>query len=165
MQIKVTYFDMHGRAESTRLALHIGGIPFEDERLTHEQFATIKETLPFGQLPILTVDGKVLAQSRSMLRFAGNLAGLYPTDSWAAAQVDEVVDAIDDIIALLVPSFHIDNPEEKIKMRAEIAANVWPKWFTAMEKYLKANGTGYYVSDKLTVADIQAYVMFSWFSS
>jgi glutathione S-transferase len=37
-KIKITYFNMKGRAEVTRLCLAIAGIPFEDVRLTGEQF-------------------------------------------------------------------------------------------------------------------------------
>lgn len=58
--LKLVYFDMKGRAEAIRLALHIGGIPFEDTRITYAEFTPeMKETLPFGQLPILEIDGKV----------------------------------------------------------------------------------------------------------
>ena len=33
-QLTLTYFDIHGgRAEAARLALHLGGIVFEDKRL------------------------------------------------------------------------------------------------------------------------------------
>jgi hypothetical protein len=48
--IKLTYFDIKGVAESIRLAFTVGGIKFEDERLTREQFTAIKPTLPFLQV-------------------------------------------------------------------------------------------------------------------
>ena len=37
--IKLTYFDMDGgRAETTRIALSIAGIEFEDHRISFEEF-------------------------------------------------------------------------------------------------------------------------------
>ena len=40
--IKVYYFHMTGRAETTRLCLYIGGIPFDDVRMTGEEFGKKK---------------------------------------------------------------------------------------------------------------------------
>ena len=36
-----------------------GGVAFEDVRITHEQFPEYKKKAPFGQLPLLEIDGKV----------------------------------------------------------------------------------------------------------
>jgi hypothetical protein len=52
--IKLTYFDIKGVAESIRLAFTVGGIQFEDERLTREQFTALKPTLPFLQVSTRT---------------------------------------------------------------------------------------------------------------
>jgi hypothetical protein len=40
--LKLIYFDIAGRAEMIRLALHIGGIEFEDVRVGREEFAANK---------------------------------------------------------------------------------------------------------------------------
>jgi hypothetical protein len=40
------------RAEPTRLALHIAGIPFEDVRIEHAAWPAMKEKMPFGQIPV-----------------------------------------------------------------------------------------------------------------
>ncbi|OQS02778.1 glutathione S-transferase, partial [Thraustotheca clavata] len=95
--LKLSYFDLAARAELTRLALYIAGIPFEDERLTREEFAVRKPTLPFKQAPTLTIDGEVFAQSHAMARYAGRLGGLYPSDPLAAYRVDEVIASSDDL--------------------------------------------------------------------
>ena len=65
-QLKMIYFDMKGRAEPTRLALAIGGIDFEDERISREAFMAAKTNgeYPFGQLPVLVVNGRMVAQSQ-----------------------------------------------------------------------------------------------------
>ena len=52
-QLKLTYFDIHGgRAEPARLALHMAGIAFEDNRITYAEFAEVRKSTPFGQVPV-----------------------------------------------------------------------------------------------------------------
>lgn len=84
------------RGDSIRMAFHYGGIPFTDERLSREEFSKIKETLPFGQVPILKVDdNKFLFQELAILRYVGQLVGLYPTDREEAVQVDIALCCVD----------------------------------------------------------------------
>jgi len=87
MTIKLTYFGGKGRAEPCRLAFHIGGVAFEDERINFEQFMALKPKLPFGTVPAVTVDNVQSAQSAAILRYAGKLGGLYPADPVQALQV------------------------------------------------------------------------------
>jgi hypothetical protein len=54
-QLKLNYFDFHGgRAEPVRLALHIGGIAFEDHRFTFPEFAEFRTLTAFVR-PCLSV--------------------------------------------------------------------------------------------------------------
>lgn len=87
-----------GRGEATRLALVLGHIPFEDDRIDGADWMAIKPKTPYGSLPLLTVDGQQLAQSGAMLRYVGALGGLYPRDLVRAALADEVVDAMADLV-------------------------------------------------------------------
>ncbi|KAE9072076.1 hypothetical protein PF007_g26309 [Phytophthora fragariae] len=60
-KLKLTYMPLPGRGEPICLALFIGGVEFEDERISREALANRK--LPFNQLPVLEVDGEVIAQT------------------------------------------------------------------------------------------------------
>lgn len=51
-QYKITYFPVRGLAEMSRLILTYAKVPFEDVRVTHEEWAKIKSNYPFGQLPV-----------------------------------------------------------------------------------------------------------------
>lgn len=69
-----------GRGDSIRLALHYGGIPFADEHVTYEELGKIKESLPFGQEPVLTINEKTfIPQEGAILRYVGWLTGLIQT--------------------------------------------------------------------------------------
>ena len=51
-KLKLTYFHIKARAEPTRLALFIGGIPFEDVRVEHKDWPAMKEKMPYAQIPV-----------------------------------------------------------------------------------------------------------------
>ena len=92
-KLKLTYFDFHGgRGEPARLALSIGGIAFEDDRVQPSDWERGKADTPFGALPVLEVDGQTLAQSNAINRYVGKLTDLYPSDAWQAALCDEVME-------------------------------------------------------------------------
>src|SRR5207302_1952499 len=71
--IKLTYFDTpSSRGEECRLALHLAGVPFVDERLKVAEFVQRRADTPFGALPVLTVEGHPpLAQTNTILRLIG----------------------------------------------------------------------------------------------
>ena len=97
-RLKLTYFDFDGgRGEPARLALHIGGVAFEDHRIAGKDWPAFREKTPFFALPTLEVDGKVVSQSNSINRYVGKVTGLYPRDDWQALLCDEVMDAAEDI--------------------------------------------------------------------
>jgi glutathione S-transferase len=59
--------------------------------LTREQFAERKESLPFGQVPVLTVDAQVIPQEVAILQYIGRQSGLYPSDREEALKVDIMI--------------------------------------------------------------------------
>ncbi len=55
--------------------------------------------MPFGQLPVLEVDGGVIAQSNAICRFIAKKAGLYGKDDLEQASIDMIIDFIGDLLA------------------------------------------------------------------
>ncbi|KDO29162.1 hypothetical protein SPRG_05406 [Saprolegnia parasitica CBS 223.65] len=157
--LKLSYFDMAGRAELTRLALYVADIPFEDERLTGEQFAARKQSLPFKQLPTLTVNGNVLAQSHAMARYAASLGGLYPAaDPLAAYRVDEILAASQDVLdALIVAAFSRDAAAKPALIK-DLVETKLPTMLPCIEARLTSSGK-YFLGDTLTLADLELYLM------
>jgi glutathione S-transferase len=121
--LKFTYFDFHGgRGEPARLALSIGGIAFEDDRVQTSDWDRRKGDTPFGALPVLEVDGQIVAQSNAINRYLGKLADLYPSDPWQAALCDEAMEAVEDISNKINATLFL--PEEQKKARE--GARRWP---------------------------------------
>ena len=169
MKLKLIYPDLpFWRAETSRLALFIGEIEFEDYRPSREVIAKMRTegVFPFGQFPVLQVDDNTIAQTGAIARFCGKLGGLYPTENdFYAAKVDEVIDLATDITGKIRPSLIEKDPEKRMEMRRELVETVLPNWLGFMETLLEKNGkTGYFVDDSLTVADLAAWRLCGWIS-
>lgn len=54
--------------------------------------------MPFGQVPVLEVDGKLLAQSYAIARYLARQNGLAGQGDWEQAQVDMYADCIKDLM-------------------------------------------------------------------
>mmetsp|Transcript_44354 Transcript_44354/g.118353 ORF Transcript_44354/g.118353 Transcript_44354/m.118353 type:complete len:221 (+) Transcript_44354:65-727(+) len=167
---KLTYFNFAGAAEKARLAFKLGGIEFEDERIEFSAWPELKPKTPYGQMPLLSIDGKApVAQSGAILRYIGRIADLYPSDADKALEVDEVIGLDEDLMRSMGPSFTIarapqalghaaDLPEEdrkalQVKLRAALAADEIPRFLGYFEAKLAKTGTGYFVGTKPTIAD------------
>jgi len=171
--LRIRYFPFTGRAAPIRDALKIGKIAFEDDFIPPEQFGERRAAgeFPFGGLPVLDVEtasGKLCsAQSNAILRFAGRLANLYPTDDiLQALKVDEVLDLGEDINQLIAPSLRENDEQKKMAMRKKLAEHTFPEWFAYIERLLTNNGnTGFVVGNSLTVADLKLYWIIDWLTS
>ena len=161
-KLKLTYFDASAsRGEECRLALHVAGLPFEDERLDRAGWAARKASSPFGALPILTVEGKgELAQSNAILGYIGRAHGLLPADPFEAARHESVMSAVEDLRAALRPVVRISDEAEKKKARTEFAQGTLQEWGGQIERQIRGPFVG---GEKLGVADLKVYVVTSTF--
>lgn len=157
-KLKITYFDFHGgRGEPIRLALHLGGVAFDDHRFTFAQFAEVRKSTPLNQVPTLMVDDIQITQSDSILRYAGKLAHLYPTDAFQALLCDEVMYVAEDMNVKLGPSFRMTGEEQKVA-RLALVNDAIPVYLRWLEQQLQAHGGEYFADNCLTVADLKVFV-------
>ena len=161
-KLVLTYFDFDGgRGEPARLALHIAGIPFEDRRIGFKDWDAHREAMPFRALPVLEVDGRVLAQSNSINRYVGKLTGLYPEDDLQAFLCDEVMDAIEDMDTPIGNTIDLP-PDQKKAAREELAAGLLPRYLTQLQARLEAAGGSYFAGGALSVGDLKVWMMVRW---
>ena len=157
-KLKLTYFDFHGgRGEPARLALSIGGIAFEDDRVPPSDWERRKADTPFGALPVLEVDGQVIAQSNAINRYVGKLANLYPSDPWQAALCDEAMEAVEDINGKISSTMFLPEEQKKTQRKALVEGPI-PFYLTRLQQRLEAHGGRYFAADRLSVADLKVYV-------
>ena len=157
-KLKLTYFDFHGgRGEPARLALSIGGIAFEDDRIQPADWERRKADTPFGALPVLEVDGQIVAQSNAINRYVGKLADLYPSDPWQAALCDEIMEAVEDINTKIGATFFLPEEQKKAQREALVEGPI-PFYLTRLQQRLEAHGGRYFAADRLSVADLKVFV-------
>eukprot|EP00038_Savillea_parva_P010692 m.192047 g.192047 ORF g.192047 m.192047 type:complete len:465 (+) comp18550_c0_seq1:58-1452(+) len=160
--LRLTYFDGPGRAEPVRLAFLWGGVAFEDERLSVDEWTALSAAaaqgnrdVPLLQLPVLTVDTIVYGQSMAQLRFAGRLTGLYPTDPVSQLAVDEIVETTQDVLNRAPQA---SDPERKRQLRVEYASTLMRRAFQHINDRLAARGSAsssvYAAGSTLSIADL-----------
>ena len=157
-RLVLTYFDLdQSRGEPARLAMHIAGVEFEDRRIPWKDWPAVRDSMPFKSMPILEVDGRLIAQSNTINRYVGKLTGLYPKDDWQAALVDELMDAIEDITVEIEETIALE-AEAKKKAREELSNDLLLRYLQQIDARLKRGGGEWFVENRLTVADLKCYI-------
>jgi len=157
-QFKLIYFDFDGgRAESIRLAFHIGGIDFEDVRLKFPEFREAQPSFRFHALPVLEIDSQPITQSNAQLRYVGKLAGLYPTDDLQALYCDEAMGAVEDVGHAVGKTLGLQGDALK-QAREEFVQGRLATYIKGLDELL-ARGRGQFFADgRMTVADLKVFV-------
>ena len=164
-QLKLTYFDFHGgRAEPARLALHIGGIAFEDDRFGFANFAEVRKSTPLGQVPVLHVDSVQVTQSDAITRYVGKLADLYPLDAFQALLCDEVLDGVEDVNVKLGTTFGLTGDALK-EARTALVNGALPQYLGWLQAQLQAHGGQFFADNRLTIADLKVFTFIQGLNS
>ncbi|ESO05481.1 hypothetical protein HELRODRAFT_77319 [Helobdella robusta] len=152
----LTYFNGRGRAEIIRLIFNVANVPYEDKRISKEEWQSLKPSTPFGQLPLLTMDNVVLCQSNTIARFLAKKYGLAGANEMENALCDMVVDCVEDALKPVLQIFFEKDDTKKLLMFAKFEREQLPVYMAALEKLLVSNRgeDGYFVGDNLTWADI-----------
>lgn len=164
-KIKVTYFDMNGgRGEPIRLALHCLGQDFEDHRFSFGEFAEVRKATPFGQVPVVEIDGEQITQCNALGRYFAKQAGLYPEDAYQALMCDEVMDLIEDVTYKIGATLFLEGEALK-SARENLVAGPISQSLKWLEARLAKQGGEYFADNRLTIADLKVLVYTQWFCS
>ncbi|KAM3959771.1 glutathione S-transferase-like [Aphomia sociella] len=153
MATKLHYFNLNGLVEHIRYILHYAGEKFEDVRYERSEWPipSVKDALPYGQLPLYEERGRSLVQSLAIARYVAAKANLLPSDPWEQAVLDATVFTIYDFWIKSYPFIREEDPAKKEKLRKEFLSETVEYYFSRFEKELKANN-GYF-NGKLSWAD------------
>jgi len=153
---KLTYFDIRGLAEAARLIFAHAGQKYEDIRLPMGE-TSFKSKAPFGQVPLLEVDGQTIAQSFAIYRYLARQFGLAGQNAIEEAQVDSVADAAKDFANEIQEWFAIAvgfKQGDKDALYKEKVEPAKEKYLAALEKFLDKSHSGFLVGNKETWADL-----------
>ncbi len=155
---RLTYFDFDGgRGEPIRIALHAGGIEFDDHRISFAEFGDTRKDIRFTCVPVMEIDGVEVTQSNALSRYVGKLADLYPEDDLQALYCDEALEALEDLTWCIVKTFGLEGGALK-SAREELADGWMTTYLRGLSDLLARGGGEYFADNRLTVADLRAFV-------
>ncbi len=140
----------------TRWILAIGGLDYEDVRLTDEQWPKVKVTTLFGQVPMLNYgDDVVIYQTYAIQRFLARKVQLLGRDEVEEAKCDMICEHISDFwnTQLLPIMMDKDKNEEKRQQWAkELFGEKLPKYLRPLEEMLDSKD--FFLGKKISLADL-----------
>tara|TARA_Y100000766_G_C18672660_1_gene490793 strand:- start:1 stop:645 length:645 start_codon:yes stop_codon:yes gene_type:complete len=171
--IKIYYSHLpFWRAEVLRVSLFIRDIPFEDVRVSREEFIHLIKTgflpngkrSPFHQLPVIEVEDKIIGQTGAIARYCGKVSNLYSDDMLKAAKIDQIIDAATDITNVVSPTIREKDQKKKMEDRKVLVNKLLPRWFRYLENLLSEDDSTWFV-EKMTIADIAMWRLLGWLTS
>uniref|UniRef100_A0A0N5AN66 glutathione transferase n=1 Tax=Syphacia muris TaxID=451379 RepID=A0A0N5AN66_9BILA len=154
---KLTYFNIRWYGEGARLLFNYAGVPFEDIRISNEQWFQLKPKMPYGQVPVLEVDGHMIAQSAAIYRYLGHQFNLAPKSPIDDANVDAVYDSHKDFHAEIKPFIACAAgfaPGDKKKLEKEVVCPARDKYFGYLKRLLSKTDGTHLIGDQVYWADI-----------
>merc|ERR1711953_1227913 len=154
VKVKLTYFNIMGRAETLRWLMLYGGQDFEDHRIEFSEWPQIKQKMKTGQVPLLEYDGEEMYQTMAIMRFLAKEFNLYGKTNKDQYKADMIADCVGDFLATYVKFKTEKDEDKKSEMIKTWCDETAPKFFSLMEGFMKDNGGKCLVGDCICYVDI-----------
>jgi len=154
----LTYFDLRGRGEISRLVFAAGKRNYTETRVQFADWPALKPTMPYRTMPTLNVSGEIYAQSLAIQAFVARELGFYPTNNRDAMMVDQIAMARED---LLIAQAKFNTEQDPVKKAAAntVVQAAYPIYLGNFARYIRENpmNSGWVVGDKMSLGDIILY--------
>lgn len=162
-KVILTYFNIRGRGECIRLLLEDAGIDYEYEGIPSLDYWVKNEKpnrdkYPFCQLPVVSIDGKILAQQDAILRTFARAKGYYGENDEEKSKIDMMAGGVEDL--RIQYSNLIYSPD--FEARKDKFMNKWAdRWLFCVNKLLSENNQGQYylVGKNISFVDFSMFEM------
>ncbi len=171
--MKLTYFNVRGLAETSRILLAIGGEEYEDFRyplevidmskheMKKEEFdkdkADGKLVTSLNKVPFLEVDGVTIPQSKSMERFLARRFNMMGSNDLEAAQIDAICESVRDFKDMYQKVRFLPEDEKDAGMKEWFTVTLVER-LTLLENQLVGE-SGFSVGNTMSLSDV---VLFSF---
>lgn len=154
----VHYFDIPGgRAEPIRMMFHCAGVEFEDRKIKKEDWPEFKKSngdlLPFGQVPVLEVDGTVIAQSFAILSYLADEFGMHGKTNLERAKCTMLYHGLIDIFQKLATCLRETDEAKKANILREFLGTQLPDSLRVYEEKFVPK-EGFLLGEDVSLADI-----------
>ncbi|CAG5117595.1 unnamed protein product [Candidula unifasciata] len=161
--LKLYHFDEKGRAEVLRLILTLAGKSFEDIRMTRQEWLEVKPTMPFGQVPVLEVDGHKFCQGVAIANYLADEFGFYGETTLDRLRIDMISQLVYDFRFNAAQYYFSNNGITNPAIGDTIREEHVPKYLSFLEQLLKENVGKFMVGDSITLADLVVFDMVTGF--
>ncbi len=146
---------MMGGPEVIRWIFIQAGVPFEDIRLSQEEWASFKPQTPHEGLPVLEIDGKLLAGRGPIQRYVAEEFGLAGMTALENAEIASNNDVIEDLVQKILLYVHEREEARKEELKKDLIEKHFAKYLGIMERKITKNGTpeGWTYGSKVTYPD------------
>lgn len=154
---KIIDYTFTTAAELARAILEYVGVSYEDVRIDKEKAGDLEKNTPFGTLPVLEVDGRIIAQHQSICRYLAKQHGLAGKDDMESALCDLVMDGLWHMFAKIrrAQIYQLSKDERCAIFKTMISDDV-PPYLDRFEKILKSRKeeNDYIVGKEVTWSDL-----------
>jgi len=171
--MKLTYFDIRGLAEVTRLLFAGAKVDYVDERFsltfgTPGDFSTIKRPefdeakakgdldAALGKVPVLEVDGVKVGQSKAIERFVAKKVGMMGSSDIEAFQIDSLCCHVIDIKDAYKAAKEAGKDDKDAAMKKWFEETL-PEHLAKVEKSLPSAPGPWLVGKTMSYADVTFY--------
>ncbi len=153
---KLYYFNQMGKGELIRWIFVQAGLPYEDVRFTDQEWAEFKPKTPYGKIPVLEVDGKLLAGSGPIARYLAEEHGLAGSNAFENAELAGLNDLIEDVQMKMILMFYEKDEKRQAEMKQALLEKDLPEFLGILEKRITNNGSpeGWIYGSKVTYVDM-----------
>jgi len=157
--VELTYFDTRGLAEVIRLLLSFLDVDYAEKNISsREEWLALKPSLPYGQVPLLTVNGKRMVQRKAIEKYICTKHHLYGKDADEAYEIDSINESVADFTNAL-PMRDILSEDPSAEEKASAFEKSSMKWYLNIwnEMLTKRSPHTHLVGDGITYADITLF--------
>ena len=163
MEAVILYAAGRGLAEPVRLTLHYLGVAWREEHLRspdHLAELRAQRRLPFEQIPGYEIDGHVLSETPSVLRYLARTRGLEPPSEVERLRADMLLERFLEVRTAIAYRPCRADPEAE---RDRIVKVLAPKCVRRIELWLATNpGTEHGFFAERSYVDLFAYDALTW---
>jgi len=161
------YFGGRGLADQIRWMLAATDISFKQKVVSsRSQFVKMAERqLPFGQLPLLQIDGHEIVQSQAAVRYLAKKTKLVGANMEEELKCDMIAESVKDLISLAAGApFRRNKGEEEAAAHIEVMKKKWEFTSARYEAILRmSDKKEFMVGTSFTYVDILVAHVTTWF--
>ena len=155
---QLIYFDIRGRAEVIRLLLEDVGAEYEDVRVSQDDWAQIRSSMPFRRVPVYRERNLEIPETYAILGFLGRRHGLLGSTEPNRIRCDVAVEAFRDYGNRVATVFGALSGGGDDARRRFVAEEL-PERLRGLESFYGSRPaeTVYWAGESTTVADYAAF--------